>query len=235
MSPVVEDDFEDEILDGADDEEDEEESSRHDADRYIPKWKRSNCPQSDSGHDPVIDKIAQKFGRVEYFCRYCHKRNWTPSELEFIADKILRDDSNAELCKVCVEEIGREALPYGHETGHTEWQLQKDGNGDPIVNEQDEVVYVGYPELICAKGHRWYKGEGTRRNINGKNPILFESHIYNRKRREIMVNEGVPDPAYTMDRWGKRPTTGLYNRTHPSGRKTNSAEQRRKGSGFFKG
>lgn len=204
-----------------------------DEERWVPKWKRSNCPRSDSGHSAVVDRIAAKFGRTEYVCQHCGKRDWTGSELEFIADQLLREDSNAELCRTCWLE-DPESLPYGKDTGHTEWALQKDENGDAILNEHGEAVYVGFPELTCSHGHRWFKGEGPRRNINGKNPILFESHIYNRKRREIYPVEGVPDPAYTMDRWGKRPTTGIYNRTHPEGRKTNTREQRERGSGFYR-
>ena len=94
---------------------------------------------------------------------------------------------------------------------------------------------VGFPEYKCDKGHRWYKGEGVRRNINGINPILFESHLYNRKRREIVVRDGVPDPAYTMDRWGKRTIHGIYNRAHPQGRKVNSESARaRHGASYFR-
>lgn len=194
-------------------EEDDEPDGDVDEDRWIPKWKRSNCPKSDTGHSAIKDPIALKFGRTEYVCQHCHKRNWTPSELEFIADQILKEDSNAELCRECAQKNkDSDILPYGRETGHVEWQLQIDENGDALLDDNGDAVYIGFPELICDKGHRWFKGEGPRRNINGKNPILFESHIYNRKRREIYPVDGVPDPAFTMDRWGKRPTVGMYNR-----------------------
>jgi hypothetical protein len=221
-----------ELLTLSDDEE-EIHDTDVDEDRWVPRWKRSNCPKSTTGHSAIKDHIAAKFGRTEYVCEHCAKRNWTPSELEFIADSILREDSNSELCRECWKDTP-ESLPYGRETGHTEWQLQKDENGDALLNEAGEAVYVGYPELTCTNGHRWYKGEGPRRNINGVNPILFESHIYNRKRREIYSEAGVPDPAYTMDRWGKHPVAGLYIRTRPDGRKTNSPAQRASGSGFYR-
>lgn len=172
-------------------------------------------------------------------------QKYSKMELEEWADKILREDANRELCRVCVDAAKKlrflpetkpdDVLPYGHETGHVEWQIQfaKDGV-TPLLDEEDQVLYVGFPELMCEKGHRWYKGEGPRRDIRGKNAILFETHLYNRRRREIYVKDGVPDPAYTMDRWGKRPTTGIYGRAHPLGRKINTPEQRKKGSSYFR-
>jgi hypothetical protein len=217
----------------------------------VPRWRKSPCPKHEGGHEPVLD---QRKGT--YICAYCAKTKWTGSELEAIADVMLREDSNAELCRVCVEEAKKfsaepytgplvihsakpekkpEAIPYGTETGHIEWQIQKDKEGNILLDDEDNALYVGFPELKCAKGHRWYKGEGPRRNINGVNPILFETHLYNRKRREIQVKEGVPDPAYTMDRWNKRPTQGMYYRTHPQGRKVNTPDQRKKnGASYYR-
>lgn len=178
-------------------------------------------------------------------------------ELEEMADALLREDSNRELCRQCVD-AGKKLsaspdpksvgivcprpiptppeLPYGHETGEVEWQIQKDKEtGDVLLDSEGNALYVVFPELKCDKGHRWYKGEGPRRNINGLNPILFETHLYNRKRREIYVKDGVPDPAFTMDRWNKRPTAGMFNRVHPLGRKTNSpAQRKRSGASFYR-
>ncbi len=219
-----------EIISDDDIEESDEHENDVDEERWIPKWKRSNCPKSDTGHNAIKNKTAARFGRTEYVCEYCGKKDWTVSELEYIADQILREDSNAELCRICWES-DKDSLPYGKETGHVEWQLQLDEEDNVIINEQGDAVYVGFPEFVCDKGHRWYKGEGPRRNINGKNPILFESHIYNRKRREIYAVDGVIDPAYNMDRWGKRPEHLMYNRSHPTGRKTNDATQRARGAG----
>lgn len=157
-------------------------------------------------------------------------------EKEEWADRLLREDANRELCRICKEdEDYEEELPYGDETGQVEWKPQFDKEGEPILDEEGQLLYVAFPEYRCARGHRWYKGEGPRRNISGPNPILFEPHLYNRKRRELLAKDGVVDPAYTMDRWGKRPTTGLYTRSHPLGRKTNTPEQRKSsGSGFYK-
>lgn len=161
-------------------------------------------------------------------------RKLTNKELEEWADRILREDSNRELCAKCRDELGIE-VPYGHETGEIEWQLQKDKEGNVKLDDEGNALYVAFPELKCDKGHRWYKGEGPRRDIRGPNPILFETHLYNRKRREIHVKDGVPDPAFTMDRWGKRPTQGMYIRTHPQGRKVNTDEQRKtNGASFYR-
>lgn len=154
-------------------------------------------------------------------------KNYTKKELEEIADGLLREDANRELCRLC-KEGDVDSIPYGNETGNVEWQIQTDKDDVPLFDDEGNTLYVGFPELQCDKGHRWYKGEGPRRDIRGKNPILFETHLYNRKRREIHVKDGIPDPAFTMDRWGKRPTQGIYNRAHPQGRKINTPEQRAK-------
>lgn len=68
--------------------------------------------------------------------------------------------------------------------------------------------------------------ECKRRGVEGENPILLDSHLYTRKRREIMVSSGTPDPSIVQ---------GLYNRVHPNGRKVNDPESRKKfGLSFYK-
>lgn len=57
--------------------------------------------------------------------------------------------------------------------------------------------------------------------IHFENPILFQEHLRTRYKREIYNKEGVPDPSIEA---------GIYNRTHPQGRKVNS-EKARKESG----
>lgn len=156
----------------------------------------------------------------------------TNKELEEEADRLLKEDSDRELCPHCMTQEP-DYLPYGKETGNVEWKIQIDKEGTPQFDEVGNTLYVAFPELTCDKKHFWYKGEGPRRDIRGKDirgkdPILFETHLYNRKRREIHVQDGIPDPAFTMDRWGKRPTQGIYNRAHPQGRKINTPEQRAK-------
>lgn len=156
-------------------------------------------------------------------------------ELEEQADVLLKADANRELCRKCKELQGPDSLPYGEETGEVESVPQyTEDTGEPIVDEEGQQLYLEFPELRCPKGHRWYKGEGARRDIRGLNPILFESHLSSRKRREIMVESGIPDPAFTRDRWGRR-IQGIYNRVHPGGRKVNTKEQRASsGASFYR-
>jgi hypothetical protein len=159
---------------------------------------------------------------------------YTSEQLSGFADALLKDDSNRELCRKCRDELGPNSLPYGKETGNIEAKAQYDNKGHPVLDIDEEQLYVEFPEFECEQGHRWFKGEGQRRDIRGRNPILFESHLYNRKRREIMVESGIPDPAFTLDRFGK-PTQGIYNRSHPAGRKINTKAQREKnGASYYR-
>lgn len=149
---------------------------------------------------------------------YEENQSYTKYELEQLADQILRQDSHRELCRQCDE--------YGDETGHVESQPQKHEDGSPLVDEVGAQLYVDFPELRCKNSHVWYKGEGKSRGNKGKNPILFEEHLKNRQRREIYTTVGTPDPSIVA---------GLFNRTHPQGRKVNSKEQRSKhGASFYR-
>lgn len=159
-------------------------------------------------------------------------KKYSKTELQEWADHFLKEDAARELCRKCRDK-GVE-LPYGEETGKIVPLPQFTDDGDPILDKAGRQLHVDFPELKCEKGHKWYRGEGPRRDIRGKNPILFETHLKNRQRREIYVEVGIPDPAYTTDRFG-RPTQGMYNRTHPQGRKVNTNEQRKKnGASFFR-
>jgi hypothetical protein len=65
-----------------------------------------------------------------------------------------------------------------------------------------------------------------RRGIGGDNPILFESHLAARKKREIHTATGVPDPSII---------SGSYWRAHPEGRPVNSPKDRKdSGVGFYR-
>jgi hypothetical protein len=142
--------------------------------------------------------------------------NW---QLEKIADDLLRKDSNRETCRSC--------QAYGDETGEIESQpVINSKTGEYVTDDQSNVMYADVPEIMCKNGHRWYKGEGKRRGIDGENSILFENHLRDRHRREIQTSIGTPDPSIAR---------GMYNRTHPQGRKVNSKEQRkRNGASFFR-
>lgn len=82
-------------------------------------------------------------------------------------------------------------------------------------------------DLILRKQARSVNPDtGKERGIGGEDPILFEEHIYSRKRREIYPESGTPDPSLI---------SGSYNRTHPDGRKINSKEARQKhGASYYK-
>lgn len=67
---------------------------------------------------------------------------------------------------------------------------------------------------------------GKERGIGGENPILFDEHIYQRQKREILNENGVPEPGLVQ---------GIYYRSHPEGRKVNSEEQRkRNGASYYR-
>lgn len=132
-------------------------------------------------------------------------REYTNAELASIADAMLREDQHREMCRECGEQ--------GEETGDTQIMEQEptDVEGTPLVLE--------FAQLRCSNGHEWATGEGKAKGIGGKNPILFEEHLQQRRRREIYTTIGTPDPSIVA---------GIYNRTHPQGRKVNSLAQRQK-------
>lgn len=137
---------------------------------------------------------------------------YTGRELEAKADVWLREDARSELCRTCETR--------GEPTGRSETRMQepKDGAGQPLP--------LVFDEYSCENGHTWYEGEGKVRGIGGENPILFPEHIQSRQRREIYTQGGTPDPNIV---------SGIYNRTHPQGRKVNSPEQRKKnGASYFR-
>jgi hypothetical protein len=132
-------------------------------------------------------------------------KKYTPSELDAIASAILREDVKSEMCPECGER--------GEPTGATESVAEsiEDSSGNELVLQFDEYG--------CSNDHHWFPGEGKERGIQGDNPILFEEHFQSRKRREIYTAQGTPDPSIV---------SGIYNRSHPNGRKINSEEQRKK-------
>jgi hypothetical protein len=137
-------------------------------------------------------------------------KDYTPAQLDAFADDLLREDSRSEVCRDCGER--------GEETGAM----------TPVegVDEAGEAFTAMFPEFTCSNEHTWALGEGKMRGIDGDNPILFKVHIDSRKRREIYTASGTPDPEIV---------SGIYNRTHPQGRKVNSKEQRTKnGASFFR-
>lgn len=159
-------------------------------------------------------------------------RNYGDKELEELADQILREDADRELCRECKAEAKAkgdpEATPYGFETGEVGREFQFDDGGAPVLDEEGNQLVCLFPELECERHHRWYLGEGMSRQTRGKNQILFEDQLASRHKREIYNTTGTPDPSIRR---------GIFNRIYPDGgRPINSDEARRKhGAGFYKG
>jgi hypothetical protein len=154
-----------------------------------------------------IEAIAEKL-----FEKHIPANKLTPRQLEAVTDVLLREDARREVCREC---NGR-----GEKTGGAEHTTQ------PATDAEGNPLEIDWPEYTCANGHIWFAGEGGVRGIGGDSPILFEEHFHSRKRREIYTSVGTPDPSIVA---------GIYNRTHPQGRKVNSEEQRkRNGASFFR-
>lgn len=71
------------------------------------------------------------------------------------------------------------------------------------------------------------------RNIREHPAILFDDHLYHRKKREILADAGTLDGTLTneLSPDGQR----MYFRTHPKGRKVNTAEHRKQhGASYYK-
>jgi len=138
--------------------------------------------------------------------------DYTNKQLNQLADDLLRDDAKTELCRDCDTR--------GVETGQIKSAEQE------ATDEEGHILIIDFPEYECQNGHRWFKGEGKARGIGGDDPILFEEHLQQRRRREIYNATGTPDPSIKI---------GIYNRTHPQGRKVNSDAQRKKnGASYYR-
>lgn len=135
-------------------------------------------------------------------------KDYTNAEMQAMADELLRQDARAEVCRDCGG--------YGNESEGVMLTHDAEGNELPLP--------LHLKLLTCGESHTWYQGEGEVKGIGGKNPILFEEHFASRRRREIYTTVGTPDPSIV---------SGIYNRTHPQGRKTNSNEQRKKNGASF--
>lgn len=97
---------------------------------------------------------------------------------------------------------------------------------DPEKKYTDRELEELADELLRAQAREVDPKSGKERGIGGLDPILFEEHIYSRKRREIYPENGTPDPALV---------SGSYNKSHPEGRKINSPEARRRhGASYYK-
>lgn len=162
------------------------------------------------GNDPIVKK---KYNEEPVSTEIVEGKKYNKTELTAIADQLLRDDSHSEMCRKCGE--------LGTKTGKTQLQQFRS-----MKDKQGNELAVEFDEIECPDGHVWYLGEGKERGIGGDNPILFEEHFHSRRRREIYTSVGTPDPSIVA---------GIYNRTHPQGRKVNSADQRKKnGASYYR-
>jgi hypothetical protein len=143
---------------------------------------------------------------------YEEGQEYTKAQLSAMADQMLRDDARTEVCTECSK--------VGEPTGIAEERPQDayDGAGNQLV--------VLFDQMCCEDGHTWWAGEGDVKGIGDKHgpAILFEEHFASRRKREIYTTIGTPDPSIVA---------GMYNRTHPQGRKVNSSEQRKKNGASF--
>jgi hypothetical protein len=153
-----------------------------------------------------------RWNNYEEGLEYEEGRNYTATQLQQLADDMLREDARKEICREC-EEMGKE-------TG------KMNPISQTVEDEEGNELVIDFPEFACKNKHRWYKGEGKVKGIKGDAPILFEEHLHQRRRREIYNAVGTPDPSIVA---------GIYNRTHPEGRKVNSPEQRKKnGASYYR-
>lgn len=149
---------------------------------------------------------------------YDENKTYTRPQLGLLADEFLKQDSRREFCRKCEQE--------GAKTGMMKFVLRVNKKGEPQIDEEGQNIYNEIPEYKCENNHRWFKGKGKRRGIDGANPILFEEHLIKRKKREIYCAAGTPDPSIE---------SGLYNKSHPQGRKVNTKEDRQKhGASYYK-
>lgn len=174
-------------------------------------YERAHAVQKRRGTDRS-ELMYRRFHQEEVSTEIDPNKQYTPSQLDAIATAWLREDSKQEMCPDCGER--------GKATGFTK-TIQED-----IPDEEGNELALSFEEFLCDNGHNWFSGEGKARGVGGKDPILFEEHFQSRKRREIYTAQGTPDPSIV---------SGMYNRTHPQGRKVNSIEQRkRNGASFFR-
>lgn len=179
--------------------------------RWEAIYERTHQMQKRHGTDRS-ERMYRKYNQEEVSTEIDPQKKYTPSQLDEIASAILREDSKTELCRECGTQ--------GQSTGFTE------SISEEIEDENGNKLTLKFEEYLCPNGHSWYPGEGQLKGIGGDNPILFEEHFQSRKRREIYTAQGTPDPSIV---------SGMYNRTHPNGRKVNSPEQRKKnGASFFR-
>lgn len=112
------------------------------------------------------------------------------------------------------------------------WKQRPSYNKDNMIDYEEGKEYTDKEleqladQLLRAQARSINPSTGKERGIGGEDPILFVEHLYQRQKREILNENGIPEPGLVQ---------GMYFRTHPEGRKVNSEEQRRKhGASYFR-
>lgn len=113
------------------------------------------------------------------------------------------------------------------------WKRRPSYNKDERIEFEDDKLDYTLRELeqladqvLRDDARTVSEDTGKERGIGGENPILFAEHLYQRQKREILNENGVPEPGLV---------SGMYYRSHPEGRKVNSEEQRKKnGASYYR-
>ena len=112
------------------------------------------------------------------------------------------------------------------------WKRRPFDPGEPIEYDPDKKDYTAKElerladQLLRAHANSVNPHTGKKRGIKGEDPILFDQHLYERQKREILNENGVPEPKLIQ---------GMYHRQHPEGRKVNSEEARKKhGAAYYR-
>lgn len=117
-------------------------------------------------------------------------------------------------------------IRFGERNTLPGWKRRPNYNRDERIEyDPEKVDYTAHEleqladQLLRDDSNEVDPETGKRRGIGGENPILFPEHIYQRQRREILNENGIPEPGLVR---------GIYDRTHPEGRKVNSESARRR-------
>lgn len=123
-------------------------------------------------------------------------------------------------------------IRFGEYTDAMPWKRR------PFINRDERIEYEEGKDYTAREleqlADQFLRDEarsidpetGKERGIGGEHPILFAEHLYQRQKREILNENGVPEPGLVK---------GIYYRAHPEGRKINSEEQRKKhGASYYR-
>jgi hypothetical protein len=93
------------------------------------------------------------------------------------------------------------------------------------VHQLDQIATVMIYSSYASEGEQFVRETGI---------LLSQGQWRHRYRHELLCEQGGPDPAYTVDRFG-HPTYGMFWRSHPDGLSTCDPEERALlGKGFYR-